>query len=123
MIIFSWILLLLTGIFGLTFTNINQTQNAARDAERKNDINSIYQKVEAHYNEFGWYPTVDELTLRPEDTVPGLDLEALIDPEGNRIQEGGYVYLPSECSALGCQKYELSAELDNGTRYIKNSLN
>jgi hypothetical protein len=123
MIVFSWLLLIVTGLFGSVFIGFAQAQNSARDVERKTDINAIFQKLEEHYAVNGWYPTIDELTRRPEDSVPNLDPEALVDPEGNQIQDGGYLYLPSDCTALGCQSYELSAELEDGTRYVKNSLN
>lgn len=119
----SFIFLLFPLLGALVFSNFASTQVKATDVERKNDVNSIYQKLEEHYNEYGWYPTVEELSLYPEDSLPNLDPEALVDPDGNRLQDGGYTYLPEYCSALGCQHYKLTAELADGSPYTKTSLN
>ena len=118
------ILGLIFGLFsGLIFNNYTGTQAQASDIERKNDINSIYQKLEEHHNEYGEYPTRDELLLNSEENLPGLDPEALVDPNGKRINNGDYAYLPDDCTAIGCGKYVLSAKLDDGSEFTKQSLN
>jgi len=100
------------------------SQTKALDVERKNDINSIYQKLEEYYNENGDYPTSDKLVYKTIETLPGLDEESLRDPDGKFINQGGdYIYEPSDCTALGCAQYTLSAKLGDGTEYTKLSLN
>ena len=115
---------LIFGLFsGLVFNNYSGAQAKASDTERKNDINAIYQKLEEHYNEYGEYPTIDELVLNSEENLPGIDQEALVDPDGKRIQQGDYQYTPAGCTAIGCATYELSAILEDGSPYSKTSLN
>ncbi len=114
------------GLFpSLLLSNYSGAQSKASDTVRKNDINSIYQKLEEHYNEYGEYPTPAELSTNYEEKLPGLDKEALFDENGIKINDSGseYTYSPEGCTAIGCLKYELSAELDDGTDYTKISLN
>jgi len=116
------LLALFSGLFSAGTTNDN-SQTKARDTERKNDINSMYQKIEEHYNDFGEYPTERELVQQHDTKLPGLDPDALIDPYGDLIQSGEYSYTPSSCTAIGCEKYILSARLEDGSNYTKDSLN
>lgn len=122
-LIFTFLSLVFGLFTGLVFDNYTGAQAKASDTERKNDINSIYQKLEEHYNEYGEYPTVDELVLNSEETLPGLDPEALIDPSDNRIQNGDYSYQPTGCTAIGCASYEISSVLEDFTIYSKSALN
>lgn len=122
-LIFTFLSLVFGLFTGLVFNNYSGVQAKASDTERKNDINSIYQKLEEHFNEYGEYPTVDELLLNPEENLPGLDPEALVDPNGNRIQHGDYAYEPTGCTAIGCAGYEISAKLEDGSTYTKLALN
>lgn len=122
-LIFTFLSLLFGLFTGLVFNNYSGAQAQASDVERKTDINHIYQKLEEHYNEYGEYPTVDEIVLNSEENLPGIDAEALIDPNNKRLQLGDYMYSPTGCTAIGCAKYELSAKLDDGTTYVKTSLN
>jgi type II secretory pathway pseudopilin PulG len=112
-------------IFGIsTLSTFGSTQAKARDIERKNDINSIYQKLEEHYNENGEYPTEKELLEEYDTQLPGIDQNALLDPNGKFIQSGDYTYTPTECTAVGCKKYTLSSTLEgDATLYTKTSLN
>lgn len=120
MIIASLFSLLLSG-FGLS--NIGTTQADTRDREREDDINTLYSHLEIHYNEYGMYPTEEELTKDYDLKLPGLDPKALIDPNGNKIQAGDYKYEPAGCSAIGCKHYGLSATLENNSTYTKQSIN
>ena len=117
------IIALMGSFFGLTFANLGGAQSQARDTERKNDINSMFAKLEEHYNQYGEYPTVDEVVFEYYTAFPGLDVETLTDPNGNFIQQGDYTYITDTGTALGCQHYELSAHLEDGTKYTKRSLN
>ena len=110
-------------LFGLIFANFQSAQSKAIDTERKTDINAVYVKLEEHYNEHGDYPTEKELTKESEDQLPGLDPEALVDPNGKFIQSGDYKYEPIDCTAIGCAHYTLSAQLESGEMLTKQSLN
>jgi type II secretory pathway pseudopilin PulG len=118
--IFFSFLGLLSGLVAVNFSN---AQSRGNDIVAKNDINSIYQKLEEHYNEYGEYPTQREVTEEYDQTLPGLDPEALIDEEGKIINEGTYSYEPQGCQATGCLTYTLSATLEDGSNYSKQSLN
>lgn len=122
-LIFTFLSLVFGLFTGLVFNNYSGAQAKASDTERKNDINSLYQKLEEHFNEYGEYPTLNELVLNPEENLPGLDPEALIDPNGNRIQQGDYMYSPTDCTAIGCAGYEISAKLEDDSLYTKLALN
>ena len=122
-IIFTFLSLLFGLFSSLVVSNYSGAQAQASDVERKNDINSVYQKLEEHFNEYGEYPTVDELVLNSEENLPGIDPESLVDPSGKRIQQGDYLYSPTGCTAIGCASYELSASLDDGSFYSKRALN
>ena len=108
---------------GLVFSNFSGAQSKANDTLTKNDINSIFQKLEEHYNENGEYPTVEEVVYESEENLPGIDSEALYDINGNIINSGLYMYSPTDCTAIGCKKYTLTAELEDRTTYTKYSLN
>ncbi len=122
-IIFTFLSLLFGLFSGLVLNNYSGAQAQAGDVERKNDINSIYQKLEEHFNEYGEYPTVDELVLNSEENLPGIDQEVFIDPNGKWLQQGDYLYSPTGCTAIGCASYELSALLEDSTQYTKTALN
>lgn len=123
MFIIQYFFALLGILAGLLTSNFQGAQTKASDTERKSDINSIYQKLEEHYNEWGEYPTEDELVQEYDEQLPGIDPEALVDPNGKNIQDGDYKYSPTSCSATGCMLYELSAKLEDGSTYTKISLN
>ncbi|MCA9328409.1 type II secretion system protein GspG [Candidatus Saccharibacteria bacterium] len=112
-------------IFGLlfSFTSIPATQSNTRDTERKSDINQIHAKLEEYYIENGDYPTEEGLALNYDIKLPGLDPEALSDPNGTHIGSGDYSYHPTECTALGCAHYALIARLEDGETYTRHSLN
>ncbi|MCA9324183.1 type II secretion system protein GspG [Candidatus Saccharibacteria bacterium] len=112
-------------IFGLlfSFTSIPATQSNTRDTERKSDINQIHAKLEEYYIENGDYPTEEGLALNYDIKLPGLDPEALSDPNGMHMDGGDYSYRATECTALGCAHYVLTARLEDGKTYTKHSLN
>ncbi len=124
-IVLTFIFFIFGIVGGSIFGGFTDTQAKARDVTRKNDINSIYQKLEEHYNEYGEYPTIKEVTLDYDQKLPGLDREALIDPNKVKINDTGsdYSYEPAGCSAIGCKSYILNANLEDGTQYSKTSLN
>jgi prepilin-type N-terminal cleavage/methylation domain-containing protein len=145
-------LLIVIAIIGilatLVLTNFQGAQAKGRDTVRKNDINSLYQKLEEYYNENGSYP--DSVLTAAQ--FPGIDAGALLDASGNSIQgtfttaaapnvpalakstPGGtseYVYAAygdgtSGCTqdnGAGCLKYRLATFLEKEAQYEKDSLN
>lgn len=95
-------LLIVIAIIGilatLVLTNFRGAQAKGRDTVRKNDINSIYQKLEEFYNENGGYPDGDlagtvavginnATAVSTVQVFPGIDASALTDEDGNGIVE------------------------------------
>ena len=120
----SFIFGIILALLGSVFANFQGAQSKGQDTVSKNDINSIYQKLEEHYNENAEYPTVDEIEKEYTEVFPGIDKEALYDNNDKFINDGGdYTYEPTDCTATGCQYYELSAKLEDGSTYAKESLN
>jgi prepilin-type N-terminal cleavage/methylation domain-containing protein len=91
-------LLIVIAIIGilatLVLTNFQGAQAKGRDTVRKNDINSLYQKLEEYYNENGSYineSITTTSTAAPVDNsnattlFPGIDLGAVIDEDGKLI--------------------------------------
>ncbi len=121
--IFSIFALILGFLPGLLLSSFNNAQSSTTDLERKTDINELYTQLEIHYNEYGGYPTLKEITENYDIALPGLDTEALYDPSGAFINEGTYSYVPSGCTAIDCSSYVLDATLSDGSVFSKNSLN
>ncbi len=100
-------LLIVIAIIGilatLVLTNFQGAQAKGRDTVRKNDINSVYQKLEEFYNENGGYPDgnldgtvaigVNGATVASTDPVfPGIDAGALTDADNVGITyTGGFI--------------------------------
>ncbi|HMT19023.1 MAG TPA: type II secretion system protein [Candidatus Saccharibacteria bacterium] len=144
-------LLIVIAIIGilatLVLTNFQGAQAKGRDTVRKNDINSIYQKLEEYYNENGGYPDGNLSTT----VLAGIDAEALNDADGTAITYTGgfitsttaptltpantneYIYAAYGCTTAGaqstvgatCTKYVLASylERETGNKYQKTSLN
>jgi prepilin-type N-terminal cleavage/methylation domain-containing protein len=140
-------LLIVIAIIGilatLVLTNFQGAQAKGRDTVRKNDINSVYQKLEEYYNENGNYPTTLTATV-----LPGIDAEALTDEDGNAFvitttdisatdpvdagtpngSTNEYAYAAYDCvTAAGvttCGKYHLVSYLERDPNpWRKSSLN
>jgi prepilin-type N-terminal cleavage/methylation domain-containing protein len=138
-------LLIVIAIIGilatLVLTNFQGAQAKGRDTVRKNDINSIYQKLEEYYNEQGGYPDDDLVAA----TFPGIDAEALLDADGATIVSSftnsatpptltltgtnEYAYAAFDgCNTTtpngnSCGKYIVGTFLERETQYTKTSLN
>jgi prepilin-type N-terminal cleavage/methylation domain-containing protein len=83
-------LLIVIAIIGilatLVLTNFQGAQAKGRDTVRKNDINSLYQKLEEYYNEEGSYIN-EAITVANASTLfPGIDSGAVTDEDGKLIQ-------------------------------------
>lgn len=113
-------------------------QQSARNEARKTDINAIQAQLEAYFTNNATYPTRDQLNNTSNwrtTNMPGLDAEALKDPAKNSpttlaASAGANVYAytfgPSACdgtSANPCTEYTLTATLEGGDTYVKESLN
>lgn len=114
----------------------NQATASAKDTERKTDINALQAQLEAYYAENGYYPTqvsLNDATWRAVN-LKGLDPEALKDPNGSSEvlsskpvkNSYSYVTVPAACdngTHGNCNSYTLTATLDDGSLYTKQSLN
>ena len=142
-------LLIVIAIIGilatLVLTNFQGAQAKGRDTVRKNDINSIYQKLEEFYNENGSYPNSDLVAA----TFPGIDAGALADAEGTAIVStfaisatptvptltttNEYAYVAygdgtagscvEDAVGDGCLHYTVASFLEREAQYEKDSLN
>ncbi len=139
-------LLIVIAIIGilatLVLTNFQGAQAKGRDTVRKNDINSVYQKLEEYYNENGSYPG----SALAAATFPGIDAGALLDADGTTIVSSfntaapatptmtttnEYLYaaygdgsVATTCNAAnGCLHYTLYSFLEKEAQYVKASLN
>jgi prepilin-type N-terminal cleavage/methylation domain-containing protein len=139
-------LLIVIAIIGilatLVLTNFQGAQAKGRDTVRKNDINSLYQKLEEFYNENGNYPGA---AISAAD-FPGIDVGALTDEDGTLIVStfntgqaaaptltttNEYLYAAygdgadaTTCNAAnGCLHYDLYSFLEKEAQYTKAGLN
>ncbi|HJQ09372.1 MAG TPA: type II secretion system protein [Candidatus Saccharimonadales bacterium] len=117
----------------VTFTGIQQK---ARNTKRNTDINALQSHVEAFYAQNGFYPSrtnMNDATWRSTN-VKGLDPDALKDPKGSAqtlvatAAANSYAYAPlndsnASCEAdqTTCSKYTLTATLEGGGTYAKQS--
>jgi hypothetical protein len=112
------------------------TSPAAKDTERKTDILALQGQLEAYNATNGYYPTLASLNDPAWRTknMPGLDIEALKDPAGtssilsSQSAKNVYAYqvTPATCdngTHGNCNSYVLTATLDAGGTYVKQSLN
>jgi len=112
-----------------------QVQSQAADTERKTDIAAMQGQIEAFYADNGYYPTlanINDANWRAQHFV-GLDAEALKDPAGSSQKlvaaPAAHVYsyqaIPAGCDnvRVQCQDFTLTATLDDGSVYAKQSLN
>lgn len=113
----------------------NRFQVQARDTHRRTDVNGLSTQLEVYYADNGHYPDGSTAGFELNTTnMPGLDAEALIDPDMQTVRLGsdpdsatdnGYHYNPSGCTAGKCTSYELGVVLEQigAGSYKKNSLN
>jgi len=131
------IVIVVIGILAaLVIVTYNGIQQKARDTERKTDINAIASHLEAYNAQNGRYPTladVNDATFRAAN-MKGLDPAALQDPKGTSqalVDTAGanvysYVESPANCdngAGGDCLQYTLTATLEAGGTYVKQSLN
>lgn len=138
------IVIVVIGILaGLVVVTYNGIQKKARDTERKTDINALHGQLEAYQAQNGKYPIlgtqgsndgINDSTWRGTN-MKGLDPAALADPNNAASQvlvsaaaANNYAYAaaPAGCdNGVGgdCTSYTLTATLEGGGTYVKQSLN
>jgi len=131
------IVIVVIGILAaLVVVTYNGIQQKARDTERKTDINALHGQLEAYQAQNGKYPTlanVNDTTFRSTN-MKGLDAAALQDPKGTAqtlvdtpaANVYAYAVAPVGCdNGVGgdCTSYALTATLEGGGTYVKQSLN
>ncbi len=140
------IVIVVIGILAaLVVVTYNGIQQKARDTERKTDINAIHGQLEAYQAQNGKYPCLavvtstctadlNSTTFRSAN-MKGLDPAALQDPKGTAQQlvggagnadNYGYAATPSGCDDTDgndCTGYTMTATLEGGGTYVKQSLN
>jgi type II secretion system protein G len=131
------IVIVVIGILAaLVVTTYNGIQQKARDTERKTDINALHGQIEAYQAQNGKYPTLanmNDSTFRSTN-LKGLDPAALQDPKGTAqtlvaapvADSYSYDVTPSGCdngTGGDCTGYTLTATLEAGGTYVKQSLN
>lgn len=131
------IVIVVIGILAaLVVTTYNGIQQKARDTERKTDVNALHGQVEAYQAQNGKYPTLTNMndsTFRSAN-LKGLDPAALQDPKGSAqtlvaapvADSYSYAATPSGCdngAGGDCTGYTLTATLEAGGTYVKQSLN
>jgi len=125
---------ILAALVVVTYSGI---QAKARDTERKTDIKALHGQLEAYQAQNGKYPTlanVNDPTFRSTN-MKGLDAAALADPKNPASQTlvaapaaNAYAYAvaPAACdngAGGDCTSYTLTATLEGGGTYVKQSLN
>ena len=131
------IVIVVIGILAaLVIVTYNGIQQKARDTERKTDINAVASHLEAYNAQEGRYTTLADLnsaTFRAAN-MKGLDPAALQDPKGTAqtmvdapaANVYSYVVTPATCdngAGGDCLQYTLTATLEAGGTYVKQSLN
>ena len=133
------IVIVVIGILAaLVITTFTGIQKKARDTERTTDIKALHGQIEAYYTQNGRYPTLTDMndTTWRGNNMKGLDVEALKDPKGSAstlvaaAAANGYAYdvqaadgTACDNSTKDCAKYVLTATLEGGGTFVKNSLN
>ncbi|MBX4197416.1 prepilin-type N-terminal cleavage/methylation domain-containing protein [Candidatus Saccharibacteria bacterium] len=133
------IVIVIIGILAaLVVTTYSGIQKKARDTERKTDVNALHGQVEAYQAQNGKYPSLAQMndsTFRGNN-LKGLDAAALKDPNDQSASPTlaaspasnvySYQATPANCDngANGdCTTYTLTATLEAGGTYVKQSLN
>lgn len=131
------IVIVVIGILAaLVIVTYNGIQQKARDTERKTDINALHGQLEAYQAQNGKYPTLANVndSVWRATNMKGLDAAALQDPKGAAqtlvaapvANAYAYAVSPATCdngAGGDCTSYTLTATLEGGGTYVKQSLN
>jgi prepilin-type N-terminal cleavage/methylation domain-containing protein len=115
------VILMLSVIGFVGWTQISHIETANRDDKRRTAINALYYSLEeVYYSAHKSYPkTIDEKIL------PSVDKDLFNDPSGAKLGEGSsdYRYEPTNCTDTECKSYTLRADLEAESDYVKESRN
>jgi prepilin-type N-terminal cleavage/methylation domain-containing protein len=138
------IVIVVIGILAaLVIVTYNGIQSKARDTERKTDVNALSSHLEAYFAQAAKYPTLAQFNDNDTQTsttfvatnMKGLDRAAFADPKSPTTYTlaatptanvYSYEVTPANCdNSTGgdCTKYTVTAKLESGSDYVKNSLN
>ncbi len=132
------IVIVVIGILAaLVIVTYNGIQQKARDTERKTDINALASHLEAYNASAGRYPTLANVndTVFRAANMKGLPGDALQDPKGaaqtlvSAPAANSYAYEPSPAGCDNtttggdCVSYVLTATLESGGTFVKQSSN
>lgn len=115
-------LIVLLTIVGVVFwTQKTTLETSARDDARKTSINALYYGLEEVY-----YPAQKNYpkTLSAS-TLPSVDPALFKDPQGIELgeSESDYRYEGKNCTGDTCKSYSLRTSLENEADYVKDSRN
>lgn len=97
------VVIVIIGILvALALPQLFAAQARGRDADRKNDMKNLQQKLETYFNDNDAYPT--ELP-NSEAKIESADLTG--------PRDSTYTYAGESCDDDGCQAYTLSVKLEN----------
>ena len=105
----------------LGFSQYTKLTNESNNAKKRTAINAMhYSLEEGFYKNNSYYPE----TIGDE-TLPTMDAELLIDPNGVKIGESDsvYRYEPANCQDGKCQEYTLRTSLTNEEDFIRQNRN
>lgn len=108
-------------------TGTSSVQVKTRDSQRKADIEYVRLHLEVAYAQDGYYPTLAHLNDTTWQTNNLSGFRAPVDPQGTSSQfvskptAHAYAYQPTGCNASGCTAYTVTATLEAGGTYVKNS--
>ncbi len=97
-------------LLALLIPNLFSAQARARDTDRKNDLKTIRDQLESHYNDKNYYPGAATMaTDMVTEYLPALPT----DPKTNAVY--GYTPTPAGCTTLArtCTAYTVTATLEN----------
>jgi prepilin-type N-terminal cleavage/methylation domain-containing protein len=141
------IVIVVIGILALlVITTYSGIQAKARNTKRSTDLQSLQTRLEAFYNDNGYYPSLTDLNSDTwvQTNMKGTDLNSMVDPSNAAksndlvatMPTAGKVYSYAVTNSAGtscesddttCATYVLTAKYEgsvNGaTTYVKNSLN
>ncbi|OGL34709.1 hypothetical protein A3F65_03370 [Candidatus Saccharibacteria bacterium RIFCSPHIGHO2_12_FULL_47_16b] len=132
------IVIVVIGILAaLVIVTYSGIQQKARDTERKTDLGGLYQKLEEYQADNAKYPTPGNLNDSDWVTanMKGLDVELQKDPKGTYADDDymasspaanvySYEATPANCdngAGGDCTGYTLTATLEAGGTFVKNS--
>jgi len=129
------IVIVVIGILAaLVITTFTGIQQKGRNTERTTDIKAVHSQLEAYYAKNGVYPTLAQMNDAGDafikNELKGLDLDATKDPKGTSNDLAatstatvyGYAVAP-DAAGTADGKYTLTATLEGGGTFVKESLN